>query len=85
MQRHATTLRRFWQTHSGFTLGDAVVAALFLAGTAGIALTWRAHIREARQGQPQQQQAAAAAPGAATAAAVAAAAGAGAAAAESPS
>ena len=56
MQRHATTLRRFWQTHSGLTRGDAIVAALFLAGTAGIALAWKSHIHEVRQHRQEELQ-----------------------------
>ena len=55
--RHAGVLRRFWQTHSGVTLGDAVVAALVLAGTASIAQAWRTHLAEAQPEAPTQQQA----------------------------
>lgn len=55
MQRHATVLRRFWQTHAGFTPGDALFLGVLLAGAVGIALAWRSHIQEARQQQQQQQ------------------------------
>ena len=57
MQRHAGILRGFWQTHAGFTRGDAVVVGLFLAGTAGIAMAWRSHMVDVRLHQQQQQQA----------------------------
>ncbi|KAL4425686.1 hypothetical protein ABPG75_009702 [Micractinium tetrahymenae] len=56
LQRHASVLRRFWQTHSGFTLADALVAGLFLAGAAGVAWTWKGVVREARQQQQGQGQ-----------------------------
>lgn len=56
LQRHASVLRRFWQTHSGPTLADALVAALVLAGAAGIAWSWRGDAREPRQQQGGQQQ-----------------------------
>lgn len=56
MQRHASVLRRFWQTSSGFTLGDALFVGLFLAGAAGIALAWRPHLQALRQ-QAQQERA----------------------------
>lgn len=67
MQRHASVLRRFWQTSSGFTLGDALIVGLFLAGAAGIAWAWRPRLQAVRQqeraaqavaqavGQPAQQ------------------------------
>ena len=55
MHRHAGILRGFWQTHAGFTRADALVAALFLAGTAGISLTWHSHMVDVRQHQQEQQ------------------------------
>jgi hypothetical protein len=57
MQRHAGILRTFWQTHASFTRGDALVVAMFLAGTAGIAMAWRSHMVDVRLHQQQQQQA----------------------------
>lgn len=61
LQHQAAVLRRFWQTHAGFTPGDALVLGLFLAGAAGIALTWRSHLQAVRQrdqhNQPQQHDA----------------------------
>jgi hypothetical protein len=49
LQHQAAVLRRFWQTHAGFTPGDALVLGLFLVGAAGIALTWRSHLQWVRQ------------------------------------
>lgn len=56
MQRHATVLRRFWQTNGRFTLGDALFVGLFMAGAAGIALAWRPQLEALRQ-QEQAGQA----------------------------
>ncbi|KAL4445911.1 hypothetical protein ABPG77_009110 [Micractinium sp. CCAP 211/92] len=56
LRRHASVLRRFWQTHSGPTVGDAVVAGLVLAGAASIAWSWRGDAQAARQTAQQQQQ-----------------------------
>lgn len=87
MARHATTLRRFWQTHAGFTPVDALFVGLVLAASGGIAWAWRSHLRadeqqqqqqhhhqQQHQRQQQQQQPAAHLPAAAAAAAGAAAA-----------
>ena len=57
MQRHATVLRRFWQTSAGFTFGDALFVGLFVAGAAGIALAWRSHLQAARQQEQAPQEA----------------------------
>jgi len=84
MQRHVGLLRRLWQTHAGFTVGDALFLGVFLVGAAGIALSWRAHIQEARQQQAQQQQQQGQAPGAVPAAAATSAASMGAAATAPP-
>ena len=56
LQRHASVLRRLWQTQARLTRGDAVAGVLLLASVGGIALTWRAHLQEVRQQQQQLQQ-----------------------------
>ncbi|KAL4859938.1 Chaperone protein DnaJ [Chlorella vulgaris] len=56
MKRHATILRRFWPTHAGFAAGDAFFLGVFLAGAAGIALSWRTHLHELAQKQEQQRE-----------------------------
>lgn len=43
-ERHASVLRGFWQTHTRVTWVDGAVAALFLAGSAGLALQWKAYL-----------------------------------------
>lgn len=39
--RQAATLRRFWQSHPGFTWQDVAVAVMFVTSSVGLALNWK--------------------------------------------
>eukprot|EP00887_Chlorella_sp_A99_P000835 scaffold5.g835.t1 len=54
--RHASTLRRFWQTHHGFTRQDAVFLVLVAASTAGLAWAWRLHLQRVAADRKQASQ-----------------------------
>lgn len=42
--RHATVMRKFWQSHAGFTWQDAVAGILFLGTTTLVALYWKQYV-----------------------------------------